>query len=258
METLTRDGVRLAYTLAGQGDPPLVFVHGWCCDQTYFAPQVEHFQARHRVLAVDLRGFGASDAPEQDYSMEGYADDVVWLCQQLGLARPVVVGHSLGGIVTVVLAARHPDFARGIVLLDSAIPPPAAMRATLPPALDAVADADDRGPVRAYIAGGMFRPGTDPAFAARITEAMLAARRHVLVSAMRHRIGCDAVAAARACRVPVLYVRADDPDPQAAIAPFREHSPQVHYGQTVGSGHFIQLEVPDQVNAMLERFVELV
>jgi pimeloyl-ACP methyl ester carboxylesterase len=56
MQSLVRDGVRLAYTEAGSGDPPLLFVHGWCCDHSYFQPQFEHFQRGHRVVAVDLRG----------------------------------------------------------------------------------------------------------------------------------------------------------------------------------------------------------
>ncbi|MEJ7755036.1 MAG: alpha/beta fold hydrolase [Nocardioidaceae bacterium] len=65
----------------------------------YLAPQLAHFATRHRTVAVDLRGHGESDAPEQDYTIEGFASDVAWMSQQLGLERPVVVGHSLGGIV---------------------------------------------------------------------------------------------------------------------------------------------------------------
>jgi pimeloyl-ACP methyl ester carboxylesterase len=45
--------VRLAYNLSGGGEPPLVFVHGWSCDRTYFEPQFRHFAARHAVAALD-------------------------------------------------------------------------------------------------------------------------------------------------------------------------------------------------------------
>ena len=55
---------RLAYDVAGAGDPPMVFVHGWCCDRSYFAPQVMHFSASHAVVTVDLRGHGESSAPD--------------------------------------------------------------------------------------------------------------------------------------------------------------------------------------------------
>jgi len=55
MEKLIRDGVALAYETRGQGDPPILLVHGWTCDHTYFAPQAEHFSRSHRVVSVDLR-----------------------------------------------------------------------------------------------------------------------------------------------------------------------------------------------------------
>lgn len=66
MEFLSRDGVGLTYREQGSGSPPIFFVHGWCCDHTYFAPQFEHFTTNHRVISVDLRGHGESDKPEQD------------------------------------------------------------------------------------------------------------------------------------------------------------------------------------------------
>ena len=62
-EFLSGEGIRLAYDTAGAGDPPIVFVHGWSCDRSYFAPQIEHFAAGHAVAAVDLRGHGDSSLP---------------------------------------------------------------------------------------------------------------------------------------------------------------------------------------------------
>ena len=64
MRRLERDGVALCYEEAGEGEPPVLLAHGWCCDNTYFAPQFEHFaEWGHRVVAVDLRGAGQSDKP---------------------------------------------------------------------------------------------------------------------------------------------------------------------------------------------------
>jgi pimeloyl-ACP methyl ester carboxylesterase len=69
MKHLTRDGVRLAYEESGSGSPPIVLVHGWTCNHTYFSPQREHFSKRHRVIAVDLRGHGESDKPHGSYAI---------------------------------------------------------------------------------------------------------------------------------------------------------------------------------------------
>ena len=120
VQHMNRDGTALAYEDTGAGDPPFVFVHGWTCNHTHFAPQVEHFGRQHRTVAVDLRGHGASAAPEQDYTISGFADDVAWLCEQLGVERPILVGHSMGGTVVLDVAARYPDLPRAVVMVDAA------------------------------------------------------------------------------------------------------------------------------------------
>ena len=91
------DGLRLYYERAGSGDQELLFVHGWCCDRTAFRPQFDYFAGTHTVTALDLRGCGMSDAPEADYTIPDFADDLARFCAEVAIRRPVVVGHSLGG-----------------------------------------------------------------------------------------------------------------------------------------------------------------
>ena len=93
----TRNGVRLAYADTGAGDPPLLFLHGWCCDHTHWRGQVPEFARSNRVVTVDLRGHGASDKPDEDYTIAGFVDDLAWLITETELQRPVVIGHSMGG-----------------------------------------------------------------------------------------------------------------------------------------------------------------
>ena len=104
-ERIERNGVTLTYDTAGRGDPPIVFVHGWSCDRSYFAPQFEHFAARHAVAALDLRGHGDSSVPEPaagTYEIDALADDVLAVAGAAGFDRPVVVGHSMGGVTVLV------------------------------------------------------------------------------------------------------------------------------------------------------------
>ena len=58
MRKIQRNGVGLAYVEFGEGHPPIVFVHGWCCDHTFLEPQLAYFERRHRVIGVDLRVTG--------------------------------------------------------------------------------------------------------------------------------------------------------------------------------------------------------
>ena len=123
MVTLTREGTRLAYEDAGEGEPALVLVHGVACHRAFMEPQAEFLRRSHRVIAVDLRGHGKSDAPRQRYTIAALAEDVGWMCERLDLAPVVVVGHSLGGLVALELAAARPDLVRAAVLIDSVLLP---------------------------------------------------------------------------------------------------------------------------------------
>ena len=95
MPTITRDGINLAYEERGAGSPAFVFIHGWTCDRSFFAPQADHFAKKHRVVSVDLRGHGASDKPQGTYPISAYADDVAHLIDTLQLGRVIAVGHSM-------------------------------------------------------------------------------------------------------------------------------------------------------------------
>jgi pimeloyl-ACP methyl ester carboxylesterase len=113
-----RDGPQLVLRARGEREPPLLFVHGWCCDHTFFEPRFDHFKALHAVTTLDLRGCGSSDRPEDGYDLPTLADDVAWLCEELAISKPIVIGHSHGGMIGVELAARHPSVPSALIALD--------------------------------------------------------------------------------------------------------------------------------------------
>ena len=256
MKSWVRDGVRMCYeecTLAGVNAAPIVFVHGWCCDHRHFAPQFGHFSTRHHVVAVDQRGFGASDKPEQKYTIEGFADDLAALCRELRLEKPALVGHSMGGAICLAVAARYPGLPRAIALCDPAVVPPSFLRAAIDPFLAGLATPGYKAVAAEFMAQRLFGPNDDPARKQRIVADMCETPQHVMLSAFENLFAFDSEAAARACKVPVLLIDAESPIPDRVR--FRELCPQLAVAQTAGAGHFHQLEVPDQVNAMLERFL---
>jgi pimeloyl-ACP methyl ester carboxylesterase len=255
MATLDRNGTKLFYEEAGDGDPSFVFVHGWSCDHTYFAPQFDHFGKGHRVISVDLRGHGDSDKPEQDYTVGCFTDDVVWLCAEVGARKPVVVGHSMGGAIVLDLAARYPDVPTAVVMVDAApIAPLSPQSREMMAAMVEAVKGPDHLVARRGMTGTMFLACSDAALKDRITEDMLSTPQHVAASAIEQLLlNWDGEAAARALSVPALHIAAERPSNDAAV--LRALNPLILTAQTVGAGHFNQLEVPEQVNAMIERFV---
>ena len=254
MPKLTRDGHALFYEERGTGDPPVVLVHGWCCDRTYLAPQLEHLAAHHRTVAPDLLGHGQSDKPDQPYSIGRYADEVAWLCGTLGLEHPIVIGHSMGGGVSLELAARHPAVPGAIAMLDSTIIIPPDRRARMESLLPALRGPDYRQVMASFL-DSFFQPFDDRGRREQIAAAMMSTPRHVVAGAWAGLLQWDGPAAAAACRAPALYVAASAV--RSDLSRFRELCPQLLTAQVAGSGHFLQLEVPQQVNATIDRFLDI-
>lgn len=251
MQKLYRDGVGLAYEEAGSGGPPLLLVHGFGGDHTHLAPQFEYFRRNHRVVAVDRRGHGQSDKPEQAYTIAGFADDLAWLCRELGLYQPVIVAHSMGAI-GLELAARFPDLPAGLVILDAPFLPPPPVLDSFRQMLEGLRSPAYREVLRQVADTIIFLPTDDRERKARLVAAMSNTPQHVLVSSWENFIAHDTAAAAAACQVPLLHIGSVFP---ADLTRFKELCPQLVNGQTVGAGHFHQLEVPEQVNEMIERFL---
>ena len=252
-ETLSVAGLRLAYDAAGAGDPPMIFIHGWCCDRSYFAPQFEHFASGHAVVAMDLRGHGESGRPAArpgGYAMDVMADDVLSVAGAAGCDRPVLVGHSLGALIGLSCAARAGAI-RALAMVDPAPITNEKAKRFFRESVAAVA-ADDNGSWRTTFVEGMFLP-TDAARRAAIIEQMTRTPPAISAEVMRVMGEFDGVGALAQATVPVLSI--GSAVPSNASADLRRLCPAITVGQTVGSGHFNQLEVPDQVNAMIERFL---
>lgn len=101
--------------------PPLVFVHGFGCDQNMWRHVVPAFAADYQVVLVDLVGCGGSDSaaydPERYATLQGYADDILELCSALDLHDVVLVGHSVAAMIGVLASIAEPDRFSRLVLV---------------------------------------------------------------------------------------------------------------------------------------------
>lgn len=113
------DGTKIAYQIHGEGSMPLVFVHGWCCDKSYWNKQIEYFKQDYKIVAIDLAGHGESGLDRKNYTMQSFANDVSAVINDLNLTNCVILGHSMGGSVVVETAAQNPDKIKAVFLVDS-------------------------------------------------------------------------------------------------------------------------------------------
>ena len=118
-EVIDVDGVPLHYIERGTG-PPVVLIHGFLGHTYTFRHLIPELAKDHRVVAVDLKGYGYSGRPKKsDYSITEQARLVTRLMDKFGIHRASIVGHSLGGEVAMRMAANHPERVDKLVLAAS-------------------------------------------------------------------------------------------------------------------------------------------
>ncbi|MCU1420799.1 MAG: Pimeloyl-ACP methyl ester carboxylesterase [Microbacteriaceae bacterium] len=120
----TVDGTRIAYRSWGESGSgsDVLLVHGGAAHARWWDAIAPLLAAGRRVVAVDLSGHGDSEHASA-YSLDGWADQLAAVMDAAALRRPVLVGHSLGGIVSTVLAMRGVPVLDGLVVVDSPIEP---------------------------------------------------------------------------------------------------------------------------------------
>src|SRR5215471_16086337 len=179
-------GVRLAYDDAGSGDC-VVLIHGHPFDRSLWQPQLAALRGGFRVVAPDLRGFGHSPVTQHLVTMREFAADIEELLGVLGIGRAAVVGLSMGGLVTMELAAAQPERYWAIGLIATTMEPPApAERAARRERADAV-ERDGMQVLLDYMHTGLYGPGCPAPVRARVDAMMSAAPPAGAAAALRGR-----------------------------------------------------------------------
>jgi len=120
--TLDRDGVRIAYDIEGRGEgTPVLLSHGFASSSHMFGPTVAVLAGERRCVRWDLRGHGRSGYPTDPtcYSVELSIGDMLTVLDAAEVDRAVLVGHSLGGYLSLAFHRRHADRVAGLVLVDT-------------------------------------------------------------------------------------------------------------------------------------------
>ena len=250
-----RNGVKLAYLDTGSGEPALVFIHGWCCNHAMWGEQTKAFAPEHRVVAVDLRGMGASDKPDQDYDIDGFCEDVAWLLNKIGLERPVLIGHSMGGVITLNLLRKHPDIARAAVFVDAGIMPfPDQFQPLVAQMIEGLKSPAYKDIATNFVKQFLFRPESPADLRDEVTASMAQAPQRVMHTALASTLDPKNCPAGE-LPVPSFFVRAASlPMTEGQIA---ERYPGMEV-TTMDAGHFLHMEKPEEFNALLAKFLEKV
>lgn len=248
----TPNGAALRYEVQGEGEPTIVFVHGWSCHRMYWVEQIDRFQRVRRVVALDLMGHGESDSDRTDWTMEAFGDDVVLVCDALKLEKIILVGHSMGGPVALEAARKLGPRVVAIVGVDTFLDVDRHMsdeqiEAFLAPFRANFAIATD-----ALVRERFFSPEADPDLvelvATRMSQRPPAAALAMMESLLRY----DSAAGLAAVSVPVHCINSSGP---TNVAANQAHNPRFTAVDMPGVGHFPMLEDPERFARLLADFV---
>jgi pimeloyl-ACP methyl ester carboxylesterase len=254
---LSTDGVPIVYEVFGEaraeadaGAPTLVLIHGWSCDRSYWAAQVEPFAARYRVVTLDLAGNGDSGLDRENWTIASYGADVTAVVEELDLENVILVGHSMGGDVAVDATRLMPDRVAAMVWVDTysqlGTPrtPESIQEFVAPLRADFVAN------TYALVREGLFRPDSDSALVERVARDMSAAPADVAVRSLESSFANSAVVPVvleEELDLPVVAINPDDGSTDVESL--------ARYGVEVvlvpNAGHFMMMEDPERFNAIL-------
>ena len=260
MPFLSHAGLSLRYDRTGSG-PPVLLIHGWMCNRTFWSRQVQALRDRFTVVAVDLRGHGESSRPRTGYVPGQLAADLDHLVRALGTSKIAVVGWSLGGVVAMELVRRLGERATALALVGTTpgglTDPknPVANAETADAARKAMRD-DFRSYVRIF-AARCFKEGVASPLAAWAATEMLKTPPAVAEAAFEALLAADLRPHLKELKVPtvVLHGRHDELLPFAGGEHLAKHIPGAKLVAFEKSGHTPQLEESDAFNAALSGFL---
>jgi 3-oxoadipate enol-lactonase len=256
---LSQGAQPLGYDDRGAG-APVVLLHPFPFSRRVWAGLAEGLATRHRVLAVDARGFGESPLPPGgQLSIADSADDLAALFDALGIRRATLVGMSLGGYTALAFAARHPARLAALALADTrAAADSAETRAGRQAALATLA-IDGQG-VPAYLSsslGRLLSPAASPALLAqlRARAETRAASLRAGIEALRDRPDRTAELGAIACPTLLLCGAADQVTPPAEMRGMAKAISGATFHEIPGAGHLAHLEAPEAFEQKLTPFL---
>jgi pimeloyl-ACP methyl ester carboxylesterase len=248
--TLSPDNVHIEYHVYGSGDPALLLVHGWACDENYWHEQLAALGAHYTVVTLNLAGHGASGANRTDWSIANYAQDVAAVASQVPNRQLVLIGHSMGAAVALAATPRIGDRVIGVVAVE-------ALRSVGEPPLTpreierrvAPFDADFVGATRNLVSSSLFERGADAALVQKVAYSMSLRPPAVAVPSLRSLLSMDLAGLLPTIHVPVYAINSDLLPTDAAR--IRRSLPDFHLDVLDHTGHFLMLEDPTRFNALL-------
>ncbi|AIQ54869.1 alpha/beta fold hydrolase [Paenibacillus sp. FSL R7-0331] len=257
MENIRCEGSNICYSDQGQGEV-IVLLHGFCGSSAYFEQVIPFLSGSYRVIAPDLRGHGASDAPLGAYSIDQMADDVLSLLNALEIQDVYLLGHSMGGYVTLSFAQRYASRLKGFGLIHSTgYPDGEEAREKRLKSVSAIQNEGITSFVDALVPG-LFASGAAPQLLERAKEiGYKTPPQGAAGAALAMRERPDRRDVISAAAVPVLLVAGAEDSLVPAERIFTSDKANITKAVIPGAGHMSMYEAPERLAEMIKDFAQV-
>lgn len=252
METITVNGIRLAYERRGTG-VPLVLLHGYPLDHHLWDMVAPLLVNTFDLILPDLRGFGESSTVDSFYAMEDFASDVAGLLDHLEIQKTAIAGHSMGGYVALAFARLYPNRVNGLGLVSSQVLADAPDRKE--GRYKSAAEVADKG-IGSVVAAMTPKFTTNEhlqEFARQSMERQQPAAYIGALKAMAERVDSTPLLSSLTFPVVLVHGDADALIPIDRAREVKAALPQAHFVEVQGAGHVPMLEAPEQTAEALKQ-----
>ncbi|MAM14009.1 MAG: alpha/beta hydrolase [Rhizobiaceae bacterium] len=258
----TTSTAKLFHTVSGEGRN-VMLLHGWTCDSNDWSWQMGALEARYRVVAVDLRGHGASEVmPSGSYTPDDYLADVEALIGSEFEGKPfIVIGHSMGGQIAARLAAKRPELVDAVVSVDGALGFSDALTGLFQDVTNNLASGD-LGDVIPPLFDAFYDEATPEAFKiwharrplGMAEQAVRESFGPLFLGENQVGVGANSEAFCRSLTIP-FYHMCRSPDQAEAMKTWFSH-PKSKVELWTGAGHWISQDRPDDANKAIVDWLE--
>ena len=253
----SQDGTQISYEVYGQGEPTLVFVHGWSCDSRYWRNQASVFSQNNRIVLIDLAGHGHSGITRQNYTMEAFGQDVKAVVDAIKSPKVILIGHSMGGEVIAQAALLMPQRVKGLIGVDTYDNIERKVTAEQRDSFLAPMKKDFASNAKQFV-NQMIVPETDSILRNWIVEDMSSAPPAIAMSSIENLFNESVQGTGpelfKNIKAPVVDIRADmwPSDPEAN----RRHMQSFESIIIKGADHFLMMARPKEFNSALKQTIK--
>jgi pimeloyl-ACP methyl ester carboxylesterase len=248
------DGVAIHYRAFGSpGGPPLLFTHGWCGDSHVWDGAMRAFSANHRVVALDLAGFGASGTQRKAFTITSFADDVRAVADAEKLDHVVLLGHSMSGDVILEATPKLGGRVQQLVPVDTL--------QNVDEPIDASLKARILGGMKADFAKGageflgyMFGKNADPLLVTRAVDECTMVPRDVSIPVLDMILDAKSAAALSKVKISINAINGDLFPTKLDVE--KKYAPQFDAVVLAGVGHWPMLQAPDRFVGELRNILD--